>query len=386
MTVNDCVIVGNTAEASTGYGGGIANDGSLQITGSAHLRQPGERCQRLWWGRLQRGYVRDRRQHHRRATRSRPVTAEALYSNSTATISLSTIEGNSTGVSGAGGGIFNVGQLTLADSSVGHNSTGGYGGGVANQFGLSISYSTIAENTATTQGGGIDNGDTMEAVNVTIADNVIDTAGGGGGLYAGSAATKLVNTIVAQNTVSSSMAADDIAGTVASTSTFNLIGTGGAGGLINGTAGNQVGVASPGLDSLDDNGGPTPTIALEPYSPAIDAGTNISNSGTTDQRGPGFVRILNGGIDIGAYELQPGIVTAVSVDWGTAGNAALQTAADGSAPAARGAEHRPAVAGNQRVADHPQPARNADRRRCHDLRPEGHEVRASHDYRADPGV
>ena len=44
----------------------------------------------------------------------------------------------------------------------------------------------------------------------------------------------------------------------------NLIGTGGFGGLVNGVKGNQVGVADPGLDpnGLQNNGGPTPTIAL----------------------------------------------------------------------------------------------------------------------------
>ena len=57
-------------------------------------------------------------------------------------------------------------------------------------------------------------------------------------------------------------------------SAYNLIGTGGSGGLINGVNGNQVGVANPGLDALADNGGPTQTIALLPGSPAIDTGSN----------------------------------------------------------------------------------------------------------------
>ena len=40
--------------------------------------------------------------------------------------------------------------------------------------------------------------------------------------------------------------ADDIAGTVSTTSAYNLVGTGGSGGLTNGVDGNQVGIASPG--------------------------------------------------------------------------------------------------------------------------------------------
>ncbi len=58
-------------------------------------------------------------------------------------------------------------------------------------------------------------------------------------------------------------------------SAYNMIGTGGAGGLTNGTNGNLVGVTSPDLaTTLANNGGPTQTIALLFGSPAIDAGSN----------------------------------------------------------------------------------------------------------------
>ena len=99
---------------------------------------------------------------------------------------------------------------------------------------------------------------------------------------------------------------------MSSSSAYNLIGTGGSGGLVNGVNGNQVGVADPGLGPLADNGGPTQTIALLPGSPAINAGSNaLAVDPTTgqplvyDQRGPGFARIANGTVDIGAYEVQP---------------------------------------------------------------------------------
>ncbi len=49
---------------------------------------------------------------------------------------------------------------------------------------------------------------------------------------------------------------------------------------------------------------------------------------TTDQRGPGFVRIYNGTVDVGAYEYLPAANNAVSVEWGSQ-IAELQTAADG---------------------------------------------------------
>jgi hypothetical protein len=65
------------------------------------------------------------------------------------------------------------------------------------------------------------------------------------------------------------------------------------------------------LDLLRDNGGPTPTMALLPGSPAIDAGDN-TGAPKWDQRGEGFPRVVavvdpdNPVIDIGAFEVQAG--------------------------------------------------------------------------------
>ncbi len=66
----------------------------------------------------------------------------------------------------------------------------------------------------------------------------------------------------------------------------------------------------PLLGPLQDNGGVTSTYALLPGSPAIDAGDNTlavdvnDNALVTDQRGPDFLRIRNGIVDIGSFELQ----------------------------------------------------------------------------------
>ncbi len=330
MTVNDCLIGGNKAEAASAYGGGIANFGTLQLVASSIGSCEVSGANGDGGGIYNAGSL---------EMQSGEIEGDSvangygggLYNKGTATITSSIFAYNRTGGGGAGAGIFNVGDLTVVDSFVGANSSGGDGGGIVNDSELSISYSTISENTASTRGGGIYNGDTMQAVNVTIADNSVDAGGGGGGLFADSTATTIINTIVAENTQLMGMLSlpADIAGTVSPSSTNNLIGTGGAGGLVSGTRDNQVGVSDPGLGSLGYNGGPTATMALSPGSPAIDSGTNAPNSGTTDQRGPGFESTYNGGIDIGAYELQPGIVIAVSVNWGSSGTATLQTAADG---------------------------------------------------------
>lgn len=65
---------------------------------------------------------------------------------------------------------------------------------------------------------------------------------------------------------------------------------------------------APGLAALANNNGPTQTMALLAGSPAIDAGNNalISTSITTDQRGAGYERIVNGTVDIGAFEFGAG--------------------------------------------------------------------------------
>src|SRR5262249_42030191 len=59
--------------------------------------------------------------------------------------------------------------------------------------------------------------------------------------------------------------------------------------------------ANPLLGPLQDNGGPTDTMALLPGSPAVDAGDN-TDAPDFDQRGPGFPRIVGGIVDIGAFE------------------------------------------------------------------------------------
>ena len=97
----------------------------------------------------------------------------------------------------------------------------------------------------------------------------------------------------------------------------NLIGDGqGADGFTDGQNGDIVGVAvtdifvtdTDGNPLLADNGGPTQTMALSPYSPAINAGSNdliaidpaTGLPYTTDQRGSD--RIVFSVVDIGAFE------------------------------------------------------------------------------------
>ena len=159
---------------------------------------------------------------------------------------------------------------------------------------------TVSGNTSGGEGGGLYNIYTNATLtNCTVSGN---SALAGGGLYngRGTITENLGNTIVAGNTAGTS---PDVSGGFTSLGN-NLIGetdgsTGWVGSDLTGT------VAAP-LDAvlapLGNYGGPTQTMALLPGSPAIDAGNNalIPAGITTDQRG--LPRIVNGTVDIGAFE------------------------------------------------------------------------------------
>jgi len=239
----------------------------------------------------------------------------------TASITGSTFSGNAA-VKGGGGIFTSVGALTITASTLSDNSVsepGGPGGGIDENSGtLTITDSTIAGNSANGVGAGIqENEGALTAVNCTIAYNYEHSgteSGDGGGMDITQGPVTLYNTIIALNTDGPGLGgpADNIyseGNPVSSASADNLIGNGGGNsGLTNGVNHNQVGVANPGLGTLAKNGGPTETIALLAGSPAIDAGSNslaVDAQGkplTTDQRGAGFPRIVNGTVDIGAFE------------------------------------------------------------------------------------
>ncbi|HSE31384.1 MAG TPA: choice-of-anchor Q domain-containing protein, partial [Pyrinomonadaceae bacterium] len=238
-----------------------------------------------------------------------------------------------------GGAIVNDGSLTVVNSTLTGNAATNDGGAIsttATGTSLTLINTTISGNTAAGSGGGvIVLGGTATSINSTITNNVADSdnnsAGDGGGIRAQAGTTTLKNTIVAGNfnEDGTTDAADDISGTVDAASSFNLIGTGGAGGLTDGVNNNQVGVATPGIGPLANNGGTTFTHALLSTSPAVETGGNANlpadtfdldgdaNTAETlpvDQRGVGFPRTADSAdanviqtVDIGAFELHPSI-------------------------------------------------------------------------------
>jgi hypothetical protein len=212
-----------------------------------------------------------------------------------------------------GGGIA-VHASTQVDRSEISGNTAGLGGGGAYVFAtFTMTNSTIAANGSNINGGGIYYVTTLPTniYNSTIvgngADEDQDFQGSGGGIYQASSFGQfnLYNTIVAGNYVSNAPLPDDCKGVI-KTHARNRFGTI-AGCTIDQISGSWDYLNSLGfLGPLQNNGGPTRTIALLAGSNAIDAGTPgvgcLDINSTTiaaDQRG--FPRNV-GVCDLGAFE------------------------------------------------------------------------------------
>jgi hypothetical protein len=200
-----------------------------------------------------------------------------------------------------GGGLFSyTGTINVQNSTLSGNSTQGPnapGGGVYDGFGrLTVTGSTVAGNS--TQG----------------------TGSQGGGAAVGEAPVTVDSSIVATN--NSAAGSPDLGLLIFSEAslTHSLLGNNQgtqltATGLTPDANGNLIGSPTspvdPLLGPLQDNGGPTPTRALLPGSPALGRGDN-SLSLATDQRGPGFLRAINGSVDMGAFQTQSATVIIIT--------------------------------------------------------------------------
>src|SRR5262245_6302075 len=184
-----------------------------------------------------------------------------IYNSGTLTLRNSTVSGNKLipFIDGFGAGIFNSGTMLIDNSTISGNYIDGFegfAGGILNQGMLQIRFSTVTNNYFLGfcgYGSGIANGGNLILHDTIVAGNPAGCNG------------------------------SDLLGSY--TGDHNLVG------------------GNPRLGPLAYNGGHTQTHALLPGSPAIDAGDN-TGAPPYDQRGPGFPRIVNGTIDIGAYEVQ----------------------------------------------------------------------------------
>ena len=243
-----------------------------------------------------------------------------IYVNGPLTVTGCSFTNNSENNQGEVIACYGGGAITNSTFSGNHAYQGGgiFVGGTSTTNTTTISNCTFYGNISSWQGGAIyviGSGATT-VTNCTIAGN---TAVIGGGIAAYGGTLNVSNTICAGNTSPSGpdvfIAASPFTPQVTSLGN-NLIGkTDGSSGWI-GTdlTGSIASPINPLLDpnGLQNNGGPTQTVALLPGSPAINAGNNAlavdqnNQPLTTDQRGAGFPRISpsNGTVDIGAFEFQ----------------------------------------------------------------------------------
>lgn len=235
-----------------------------------------------------------------------------------------------------GGGIYSTGSLTLRNSTVWENRASaeeqdfflqGRGGGVYAEGSLVVDSSTISKNYARAMdgveeieasGGGIF-ADELTLINSTVVGNSIESESeddASGANLAISGTSLVRNTMVGEPNAAESCSEPLTSGG------FNL-GDDRSCGLEQAT--DREGVFDLMLGPLANNGGPTPTHALLPESPAIDSGNAFGSA--TDQRGlprpSDFANVANApgsdGSDIGAFEVQapaqpPVLVTPTPAD------------------------------------------------------------------------
>lgn len=280
-----------------------------------------------------------------------------IIGTSTVSISNLTIRNGNTNITAPGGGIYNEdGSLTIHNCNLIQNIGLAIGGAIRSGGILSVTDSTFSNNQGSA-GGAIDSGTTnisgsvffgnasessggaiivggpLLLINSTIFSNTAPH-GSGGGIYntgtitvtsstiygnrafdvggidnRGSAVLR--NSIIGGNT-DGNLDQRDCYGLLTSQG-YNLIQTITLGCTIDGDPTGNLSGQDPSLGPLQDNGGPTFSLALLPTSPAIDAGS--CGGLTTDQRGffrpfdISTISNIDDGCDIGAYELGGTIFT-----------------------------------------------------------------------------
>ena len=262
----------------------------------------------------------------------------AIYSGSPLVLLNDTISGNQ--ASNIGGAVVAKYGVTLAGTTISGNVAGTSAGGIFAEHTVEAKYSTIANNIANSGiGGGIDQATgSLGLLDSTVAGNQAKGASGsglGGGIYVSSAATAATatDTIVFGNTAT--QAGPDFytstgSGAPTPTATYSLFGSLASSGITPDSS-DLVG-PNPLLGPLQNNGGPTPTMAPAFNSPVIDKGNSTTSH---DQRGltrpvdlAGYPNAAGGtGSDIGAVELQASevvpVVSGLSAASGTAGTSVV---------------------------------------------------------------
>jgi hypothetical protein len=301
------------ADNCCGSGAGIYNEGTLAVTSSSFSDNDSYPNFGGGGAILSSGHATI---SHSTFSRNDAFTfGGAIWNSGIMEISHALLHRNHAGYSD--GGISNGGRLTVTNSAVSEN--GGWfdgTGGLSNYAGgtLEITNSTIHGNRGYEGVGGITANGSVMITQSTVTNNIaLGRAWMAGGILVGGTAT-LRNTIVADNLLQEPGLTSNCSGSI-SDGGYNI--------EDETTCGfSEANQSHPNTDplldpaGLQDNGGPTPTIALLPGSPAVDAipvGTaGCGTTVTTDQRGVN--RPQGPGCDIGAFELEQPPCTAVTLD------------------------------------------------------------------------
>jgi hypothetical protein len=279
-----------------------------------------------------------------KATRGAQAAGGGLFAEGSITLVESVVTGNiatATAEFNDGGGLFAHGAVAIYYSRVSNNvvygpGESGFGGGIvvinAGTTPSVIAKSTIDGNVADIGGAFMLSGIATYGTAATITDSTI--TGNSASRYAAAGYSRgpltIVSSTIAFNTSTSSGPALEIAShtdpiriessIVADNDNESFDYDIGAQGYAITIAGSHdlVIFAAPSIAlpadtigdepmllALADNGGPTPTLAPDPGSPAIDRGDN-ADALLFDQRGSPYPRVSGAAADIGAYERQAG--------------------------------------------------------------------------------
>lgn len=202
-------------------------------------------------------------------------------------VGLTLTNGNSG--SAAGGAIVNAGVLELNQCTVISNTTTSPGGGVFNAGALFVNACTFAGNSSVSlgeEGGAIYSSGALTVNQSTFTRN---SANGGGAIFADAGST----TAVYQSTIVSNTAFCCGGGITFYTSSNNILVNSIVAGNSKGDlfgfapfANNDFIGGNPGVGPLANNGGPTPTMALLPGSPAINGGGPVNEIQQVTVTGP----------------------------------------------------------------------------------------------------
>jgi hypothetical protein len=263
-----------------------------------------------------------------------------IFNRGSLTLTMSIVTGNQT--VRAGGGIENFGFLSIerstisanhsrfgrgigssdtafvpliSQSTINGNDANQNGGGILTSSSTYIKNSTLTNNKAGDYGGALDEAAASTYLyNTTVtgndADADLDTTGGGAGAYVSPGASLTIrNTLLVRNFLHLPLRLDDCDGTVYLYASNAL--TGGVNcSVVIVTGTNLASFPASSLGPLQNNGGPTWTMAPTPDSAALDAGVHCQDENaallTTDQRG--VRRPLGVECDLGAVEFMPPVL------------------------------------------------------------------------------